>query len=71
MTSPNDPSAPLPQPPDLDAAYVFEAGLTDLESAFVQLLRGSRDHPGLTPAEFAVLAAPILADIRRVPAPRP
>ena len=72
MSSKKDLPAPLHQSSDLDAAYVFEAGLTELEFAFVQLLKGTREHPGLTQAEFELLASPILADLRRaVPPPAP
>jgi hypothetical protein len=74
MTSPNDRSTPIPHPSAEDAAFVFEAGLTPLESALVQLLKGTCDHPGLSPAEFVNLATPLIAELRRPmppPAPNP
>lgn len=70
MCSQKNLPAPLQQSSDLDAAYIFEAGLTELELAFVQLLKGTRDHPGLTQAEFEILAAPLLADLRRAVPPQ-
>jgi hypothetical protein len=65
MTSPNDNSVPLTHPRAEDAAFIFEAGLTPLEFAFVQLLKGTRDHPGLSPTEFVALASPLIVELRR------
>jgi hypothetical protein len=65
MTSPTNPPTPPLQTRDEEAAFIFEAGLTPLEFAFVQLLKGTRDHPGLSPAQFVAMATPLIAELRR------